>query len=223
MQYNITYRQKDKGWQYIISYKDAKGAWKQKSKQGFDMKKTAKKAAEERMEQLKKEVKTAISVEPQYKGITFGDFAKELLEHERLYKAYNTIQRRQTAVNRFKSIKDMPVASIEHSDIQKCVDGLIVEGLKISTINTYLASISYVLGQAVDPYRIISRNPIEKIKIPSMQYTEEDVKNSCMALNKQEVAALLNHLKSTPRLNKYYYLCSFALATGLRISIHVSL
>lgn len=42
MQHNITYRQKDKGWQYIISYKDAKGSWKQKSKQGFDMKKTAK-------------------------------------------------------------------------------------------------------------------------------------------------------------------------------------
>ena len=31
MDYNITYRQKDKGWQYIISYK-VNGKWKQKSK-----------------------------------------------------------------------------------------------------------------------------------------------------------------------------------------------
>lgn len=32
LQYNITYRQKDKGWQYIISYKvDSK--WRQKAKQ----------------------------------------------------------------------------------------------------------------------------------------------------------------------------------------------
>ncbi|WML35385.1 Arm DNA-binding domain-containing protein [Clostridium sp. OS1-26] len=35
MDYNITWRKKDKGWQCIISYKDSTGKWKQKSKQGF--------------------------------------------------------------------------------------------------------------------------------------------------------------------------------------------
>lgn len=38
MQYNITYREKDKEIQFIISYKDNYGKWKQKSKQGFKTK-----------------------------------------------------------------------------------------------------------------------------------------------------------------------------------------
>ncbi|MDU7714688.1 MAG: Arm DNA-binding domain-containing protein, partial [Clostridium butyricum] len=42
MEYNVTYRQKDKGWQFIISYKDYNGKWRQKSKQGFKTKKEAK-------------------------------------------------------------------------------------------------------------------------------------------------------------------------------------
>lgn len=40
LEYNITYRQKDKGWQFIISYK-LDNKWKQKSKQGFRTKSDA--------------------------------------------------------------------------------------------------------------------------------------------------------------------------------------
>ena len=35
LNYNLTFREKDKGWQCIVSYKDKLGKWKQKSKQGF--------------------------------------------------------------------------------------------------------------------------------------------------------------------------------------------
>lgn len=38
MDYNITYREKDKGIQLIIRYKDYSSKWKQKSKQGFKKK-----------------------------------------------------------------------------------------------------------------------------------------------------------------------------------------
>jgi len=55
MDYNITYRQKDKGWQFIISYKDNNGKWKQRSKQGFKTKKDAKPEAESLLSNLKKE------------------------------------------------------------------------------------------------------------------------------------------------------------------------
>ncbi|HZK57532.1 MAG TPA: Arm DNA-binding domain-containing protein, partial [Clostridia bacterium] len=43
MNYNVTYRQKDGGWQYIISFKE-NGKWKQRSKQGFRTKALAKRA-----------------------------------------------------------------------------------------------------------------------------------------------------------------------------------
>lgn len=39
--YNVTYRKKNKGIQCIISYKDTNGKWKQKSKQGFKAQKDA--------------------------------------------------------------------------------------------------------------------------------------------------------------------------------------
>lgn len=37
MQYNMTIRRKNKGYQVIISFKDGR-KWRQKSKQGFDTK-----------------------------------------------------------------------------------------------------------------------------------------------------------------------------------------
>ena len=47
MEYNITSRQKDKGWQYIISYKDKNGKWRQKSKQGFELSREGKRKGKE--------------------------------------------------------------------------------------------------------------------------------------------------------------------------------
>ena len=42
LNYNLTFREKDKGWQCIVSYKEKSGKWKQKSKQGFKTKREAK-------------------------------------------------------------------------------------------------------------------------------------------------------------------------------------
>jgi integrase len=215
MQYNITYRQKDKGWQYIISYKDMYDNWKQKSKQGFAKKGDAQKAAIERAEALKTEVETAKNIEPGYEGITFGEFAKELLEHEKIHKSYNSIHLIQTAVNKFDGMRGIPVTELKHSDIQKCVDHCVLEGLKLLTIQTYISKIKYVLNQAVSTYKIIPSSPVGKIKLPELEYEEEENLKG-KALNKAEIQIFLNELQREPFYLKHYYLCSFALNTGLR-------
>ena len=69
MDYNITYRQKDKGWQYIISYK-VNGKWKQKSKQGFKTKKEAKPAAE----LAARELQDTLSLNQEFKNLRFEEF-----------------------------------------------------------------------------------------------------------------------------------------------------
>ena len=52
---NIIIRQRENGkWQAIISYKDKKGKWKQKSKGGFDKRKDANLWAQEMSFELKK-------------------------------------------------------------------------------------------------------------------------------------------------------------------------
>lgn len=214
MQYNVTYRQKDNNWQYIISYK-VDDVWKQKSKQGFKMRKNAKEAADKRVEELKKEVEVTSNTDPEYVGITFGKFAEELNEHEKLYKAYNTIANRKTAIARFADIKDIPLAELKHSDIQKCVDKMVRDELKLSSINAYISSIRYILNQAVEPYKIITVPPLDKIKLPTMQQNKDN-SDEPIALTKKEATGILELLKSKPAGVKYYYICSLALNTGLR-------
>lgn len=213
MQYNVTYRQKDNNWQYIISYK-VNGSWKQKSKQGFKMRKNAKEAADKRIEELKKEVDVTDSTDPEYVGITFGKFAEELNEHEKLYKAHNTIAVRKVAISRFNDIKNIPLIELKHSDIQKCVDKMVKDDLKLSSINIFIGSIKYILNQAIEPYGIISTSPIGKIKLPAMQKENND--NAIRALTKEESAKLLKVLKSKTLSTKYYYVCALALNSGLR-------
>lgn len=47
MDYNVTYREKDKGIQVIIPYKDSFGKWKQKSRQEFSNTRDGKKKSKE--------------------------------------------------------------------------------------------------------------------------------------------------------------------------------
>lgn len=213
MDYNITYREKDGGWQYIISYKDDR-KWKQKSKQGFEKKKDAKVAAEKHLEKLKKEIGLTSNVDQQYKGITFGKFANELIEHEKLHKTANTIKVRKAAVEKFSDLKDIPLVELKNRDFQKCVDKMIRDGLKISTIKDYLKRVGYIINRAIRPYKIIAASPIEDIIIPVMQYGND--KKPIKALEKNEINQLLDFLKSKNAYLKYYYLFSFALSTGLR-------
>lgn len=212
MDYNITYREKDGGWQYIISYKDDK-KWRQKSKQGFEKKKDAKAAAEKHLDELRKEMELTSKVEPQYKGITFGKFAEDLIECEKPHKTANTIMTMESAEEKFNDMKNIPIVELKNSDIQKCVNKMLENGLKISTIKTHLAKIKYILNQAVVPCRIILISPMQDIKLPAMQYREESV---VKALENHEIQEFLNLLKSKKTTLKYYYLCFFALSTGLR-------
>lgn len=58
---NVTVRQRENNkWQAIVSYKDKKGKWKQKSKGGFDKRKDANQWAKEMSFELQKLEKSEI-------------------------------------------------------------------------------------------------------------------------------------------------------------------
>ena len=73
MEYNFTYREKDKGFQVILSYKDNVGRWKQKSKQGFKTKREAKNAGDKLLEEVK--ANAPIYIDNSTASITFGEFS----------------------------------------------------------------------------------------------------------------------------------------------------
>src|SRR5471030_3005629 len=119
MEYNVTYRQKDKGWRYIISYK-TNGKWKQKSKQGFKTKKDAKPLAEQMVLELKKGMQNSDHIfNKHYTTLLFNELADMFIEHSKLYKDRNTIDNYKYAKNRFKDIGDTQVKNIKRMHIQK--------------------------------------------------------------------------------------------------------
>lgn len=211
MEYNITYRKKDGGWQYIISFKE-NGKWRQRSKQGFRTRAIAKIAADDRLDELKEEVKNQANISKEQKDITFKDFFKQLIEHEKLHKEQNTIMRYETAYTHFKDIYDMPMNKITIINIQKCIDDMIKKGLANSTIKTYTSTIMAIFNSAIYSFRIIIKNPVEGVKLPKSKKQEKEVQ----ALTRAELRNLFKELDGY--VNEPEYVSALLAGTcGLRV------
>lgn len=211
MQYNITYREKDGGWQYIISYKDTNGKWKQKSKQGFEKsrkgKQLAKEAAEKALQELKDKLENQNNLLEDYRDITFLEYVNKFIKHEKLYKEGSTIVNYKTALNKFSKLHNLILSEIKNHQIQDCIDDLIREGLNYRSIHTYFIRIQFFFNKAVESNYIL-QSPITKIKIP-----KEKKQTEKRALNQNELNDLLNKLT-----NKNYYIMSLLAGTcGLRL------
>ncbi|KEI92270.1 site-specific integrase [Clostridium botulinum] len=205
MDYNITYRKKDKGIQVIISYK-VNGKWKQKSKQGFKKKNDAKRAADKLLDDLKCNIENSLNTD--YGNITFKDFTIMFLEHEILYKEPGTIRSYRFALNRFKELNDLELSKINTMQIQTCVDNMIKTGLASSTTKLYVSKLNTIFSNAIKPYNLIAKNPVDGIKILKSK-KQEKIK----ALDKAKLKDLLGKINY-----KKYYIASLIAATcGLRI------
>lgn len=205
MEYNITYRQKDKGWQFIISYK-LDGKWKQKSKQGFSTKKEAKPVAEKMVLELKKELKNNSTLDNTYSDITFKELANLYMEHIELYKEYSTMQSYKYAISKFSNISDLKVKDIKKAHVQKTVDNLVKEGLMFKTVHGHMSKIKIILQYYTDNFNS-SYAVFDKIEIP------KDKKDSTKkALTKNQLDKLLKQLEG----NKYYLVVLIAATCGLR-------
>ena len=204
MDYNITYRQKDKGWQFIISYKDENGKWKQKSKQGFKTKKDAKPIAEKMVLDLKSKV----NLNQELYDVTFEEFKDMYLDHIRLHMQGNTIALYNMALNHFKTIYNMPMDKIKSIHIQSCIDEMIKSGLTYGTIKTYKNRITAIFNSAVNKYNIIEKSPAINLEIK-----KDKTPSSKKALTESELKDLISKTKNL----KYKVIFSLAGMCGLRI------
>ena len=206
MDVNTTFRKKDKGWQYIISYK-VNGKWKQKAKQGFLLKSDAKEAADKRLLEIKKELKDTI-LDATYETITFKELGNVFMEHSKLYKEFNSIEKIKNTIKKFNRLQDKKVKDIKKMHVQSCIDDCIKEGLKYRTITTYLTQLKLILNYYKDNYDSSYIVP-DKLKLPKKTAVEKK------ALTKEELLNLLEKLKQK---NDVLYIVSLlAGTTGLRI------
>lgn len=208
MNYNVTYRQKDGGWQYIISFKE-NGRWRQRSKQGFRTRASAKRAADERLEKLKEEFK--IELTEGYDEITFGQFTEMFLSSVELHREYNTVENYRTASKKFDKLNDMVMENIRFAHIQDCIDDMVRDGLSPKTIKQYVTTVKILFNAASDAagkYRLIRDNPTNgKFMLPT---TREDTK--IRALNRGELDYFLSNIEP----QRDYVICLFASHCGLR-------
>lgn len=207
MDYNITYRQKDKGWQFIISYK-LNGIWKQKSKQGFKTKKDAKPVAEKTLLDLKKSLKASNKIiNPNFDILTLNDLLDLFVENSKLYKEESTIAGYTFIRPTFYRLVDMKVKDIKKNDIQSCVDELLTTGIKVSSIRSYLTRLKQLFIYYISNYNGSYELPTKDIILPS-----EKTKSTKKALSKSELDALLKKLET----NRYYSIALLAGECGLR-------
>ncbi len=204
MQYNITYRKKDGGWQYIISFKE-NGKWKQKSKQGFRTRGLAKVAADKRLEGLKEVIK---HIDSTYDDITFKEFIDTFLNSEKRYKSYNTLDAYKHASNHFSNLNNISMSKIKYMHIKTSIDKMLDKGLSEGSINTYIKRMKALFNHAIDPYRIIKNNPMEGVKLLDSK-TKDEIK----ALNKWELDGLLGKIKQ----RDLYLATLVASSCGLRL------
>ena len=189
MQYSTLIRKKDKGYQYIITYKNF-DKWRQKSKQGFK----TKAEAQEHMLKTLKELEKLVNSECISEEITLNEFYNEYLKHMKIHCEDSSISNFETAYKKI-NLKDKPIRKVRKIDAQKGIDALIEKGLKISTVKLYIKTMKAFFNSAINDYNIISYNPFNNLKLPS-----EKTESNKRALSDDEVKTILSDFKDS----KYY-------------------
>ena len=202
MQYSTLIRKKDKGYQYIVSYKSFE-KWRQKSKQGFK----TKAEAQEHMLRTLKELEKLVNSECISEEITLNEFYNEYLKHMKIHCEDGSISNFKIAYKKI-NLKDKPIRKVRKIDAQKGIDALIEKGLKISTVKLYIKTMKAFFNSAINDYNIISYNTFNNLKLPN-----EKTETNKRALSDEEVKAVLTDFKD----NKYYLVVLLSLKCGMRL------
>ena len=212
LEYNVTYRQKDKGIQAIISYKDNNGKWRQKSKQGFKTQREAKPVVMQIVNQIKKDLlneNTIINAD--YKYITFKELADNFIEHSKLYREPATVRSYRNALAKFELIYDVKVHELKKINITKCVDEMLKQNILNDTILTYLKRVKLFFDYYKENY-----NPNFNIDLNFKLIHDKGTAIKKKALTNEELNSLLNSKKLLK--SRYYIVAYISAKCGLRCS-----
>lgn len=170
MDYNITYRQKDKGIQCIISYKDNNGKWKQ----GFKTQKEAKPLVAEMIKELETQLKKLED------GTTGFGSLKSTHSYRKVPVSNNTLK----VLNEYKSTHPIPlnnrIVSYSYDCINSYLNPILTEISSITIHELRHTYITLLISNGIDFKTVakIAGNYVKQtIKIYS-HVTDEMMKNA---------------------------------------------
>ena len=210
MDYKEHIRKKDGGLQAILSYKEG-SKWKQKSKQGFEDSKKGEKKAKQWMHEILNELENNMCLNTEYKKITFKDFYNIYISDRKDILTDATLDTIESSYLKFVDLSEICMSDIKTIDIQRCVNSMIKEGYKSSTIQRYLSNMKALFNQAINKYNILSINPVKNI-----EYSKTE-SNPKIALTTRQLDDLLNKLKNDSYQDKYI-ISLIAAKCGLRLA-----
>lgn len=205
MQYNVSVRKKDKGYQVIVSYKDGY-RWRQKSKQGFRTQREAKEYGHVILKELDKTV--LLTKDTELKDLTFKEFADMFLEIKKGHVTHNTLNMYRHAVDAYKSIHNMKLSDVKPIHIQNVVNKMVSSH---TTINSYYKVVSRIFYIAINPYKIIIDNPCTGVRLPRVER-----KNAIHTISDEDLNKFAKYMRE--KYPQAYYFLQIARYTGMRLS-----
>lgn len=203
--YHFSYREKDRGWQVILSYKDQTGRWKQKSRQGLATKKAAKAAGEKLLADVLDAMKSQ-PIAPELVDISLAEFAEYVFRSRNL--TYNSVLAYRYALKNYgPKVLAMPVRKITYLDIQQAMSNWQCAD---ASYQLYVTCLKMVLSYAVEPYHLRQDNPAIHLKPRKLNR-----RHKIRALTQDEFDRLMESMKVRPI--KYYAICAIAGYTGMRL------
>lgn len=204
MQYHFSARKKATGWQLLLTYKDANGKWRQKSKQRFAKKSEA--LAESEKRKLLESVMN-VAENTDHQDLTLRELYNLFRENKRQELTYNTLKNYELTLARLSGIADCKMAEITAQDLINAINGL--SGLSPSSINLSIAKIKVLFKYAKNVCNLIKIDPSTRL-----HYIKERRKKTVSALTQSELNSLLKSMQAE-RID-IYTMCSIAGYAGLR-------
>ncbi|KGF48110.1 hypothetical protein HMPREF0872_00475 [Veillonella montpellierensis DNF00314] len=201
--YSISTRQKDKNWQVIVSYKDRYGRWRQKSKQGFLTKRTAKDYGDIIVKEIKENL--LLTNNEELANITFLEFSKIYFNDVKDTLRANSLI---TYQNLIKYVS--PLYNLQLHEITPLIINTTLKNITSSTTSKkFIVSIlKRIFSHAIKEYNLLSKNPVTAT-VPS-----EKINKPIRVITNEELDLYYNTISTS---NQIYVAIKILQYTGIRI------
>lgn len=212
LQYKITPRRKDNGWQIVVNYKDPfTNKWRPTSKQGFKTKGAAQRYGDVLLDNLKQRLRQELAdagkPSCKYEDMTFKEFSALYIKSEKTQFTVGTRRTYTNAIQKLPSLLEKRINEITSDDLRQAFNACLPL-YQPSTINLAMEKVEQIFKGAV-ALHVIAENPMDAIEhIPDRRDTK------VKALETAEFKRLLEYMEEADYT--FYVICALAGYTGLR-------